>query len=70
MDAFVPGDSAKKVFGEIVSEIESCFGKDVSRQVDEPTSIIFEYLPNDSLLINIGTGRTSGVVLSVDVLIP
>lgn len=70
MDHRIPADSAKKVMGEIVSEIETCFGKDVRREVNEPNQVFLDYLPNDDISIKIGTTERGGVVLTVDALAP
>jgi hypothetical protein len=70
MDHRIPPEAAPKIMAEIVSDIEKCFGKDVARSIDQPTQIMFDYLPDISISFDIGTTPKGGVVLNVDAISP
>ena len=70
MDHRIPPEAAPKIMAEIVADIEKCFGKDVARSIDQPTQIMFDYLPEISISFDIGTTPIGGVVLNVDAVSP
>jgi hypothetical protein len=70
MDHRISPEAAPKIMAEIVAEIEQCFGKDVTRSIDQPMQVMFDYLPDSSISLDIGATAKGGVVLNIDAISP
>ena len=68
MDHRIPPDVGLKIVAEIVADVEKCFGKDVTRSINQPMQVMFDYLPDSGISLDIGTTAKGGVVLTVDAL--